>query len=484
MRFDDIRETLETADRVPDGVLREALSHAAELAPLLAALIRKLEDGVYLMPRQENLLFYGAHVLAAAGFAPFWPAWHDLLRLPAEQLDELFGDSVVSILGTVTLGLARDEADALFELLEAPHAAGIVSWAVFEALARLVWEGRADRARMIALLERYERDAMAPGDPDAWAGWLDAAVLLGVTDLGPAIEQAHAEQRFGDRNEADRVETLERLAAAAADPASEQRFIEDHIVRVDDPVAALWWLTAMDARADALEAAEPDPAAITDPLAAERLSDAEIRWLGGFLVSAQTPFGTMTLEEVDGFFHALICAPKPVPPSRYMPRIWGGTRRDEGPAFDSREQAELVTTLLLRHWNAIAGRLAGGVEADPFLYSAPDAHRGRDWAAGFLGGATLDPAAWGQLARHRTAGELMNLIMALYKDDPELLGEPITPALRRELLDTLPRVVPAIHAFWRDGGSSPSLHTPKIGRNDPCPCGSGRKYKKCCGVPA
>lgn len=23
--------------------------------------------------------------------------------------------------------------------------------------------------------------------------------------------------------------------------------------------------------------------------------------------------------------------------------------------------------------------------------------------------------------------------------------------------------------------------TPKIGRNDPCPCDSGRKYKKCCG---
>jgi hypothetical protein len=24
--------------------------------------------------------------------------------------------------------------------------------------------------------------------------------------------------------------------------------------------------------------------------------------------------------------------------------------------------------------------------------------------------------------------------------------------------------------------------TPKVGRNDPCPCGSGRKYKKCCGA--
>jgi uncharacterized protein YchJ len=35
------------------------------------------------------------------------------------------------------------------------------------------------------------------------------------------------------------------------------------------------------------------------------------------------------------------------------------------------------------------------------------------------------------------------------------------------------------------GGSSPPIpiveRSPKIGRNDPCPCGSGRKYKKCCG---
>ncbi len=31
--------------------------------------------------------------------------------------------------------------------------------------------------------------------------------------------------------------------------------------------------------------------------------------------------------------------------------------------------------------------------------------------------------------------------------------------------------------------NSPSLSdTPKVGRNDPCPCGSGKKYKKCCGA--
>ena len=26
-------------------------------------------------------------------------------------------------------------------------------------------------------------------------------------------------------------------------------------------------------------------------------------------------------------------------------------------------------------------------------------------------------------------------------------------------------------------------HAKKVGRNDPCPCGSGKKYKKCCGGP-
>lgn len=38
--------------------------------------------------------------------------------------------------------------------------------------------------------------------------------------------------------------------------------------------------------------------------------------------------------------------------------------------------------------------------------------------------------------------------------------------------------------FFYDG-AAPALETvrrtqPKVGRNDPCPCGSGKKYKKCC----
>jgi SEC-C motif-containing protein len=34
--------------------------------------------------------------------------------------------------------------------------------------------------------------------------------------------------------------------------------------------------------------------------------------------------------------------------------------------------------------------------------------------------------------------------------------------------------------FYLDGEILPPLAAAKVGRNDPCPCGSGRKYKKCC----
>lgn len=36
-----------------------------------------------------------------------------------------------------------------------------------------------------------------------------------------------------------------------------------------------------------------------------------------------------------------------------------------------------------------------------------------------------------------------------------------------------------IQRSWRE--SKVIVNEPKIGRNDPCPCGSGKKYKKCCG---
>jgi hypothetical protein len=41
----------------------------------------------------------------------------------------------------------------------------------------------------------------------------------------------------------------------------------------------------------------------------------------------------------------------------------------------------------------------------------------------------------------------------------------------------------AFHLPARNSGGEPYLASPKTGRNDPCPCGSGKKYKKCCQSP-
>ena len=39
-----------------------------------------------------------------------------------------------------------------------------------------------------------------------------------------------------------------------------------------------------------------------------------------------------------------------------------------------------------------------------------------------------------------------------------------------------------IQAKWRE--TKTIVNENKVGRNDPCPCGSGKKYKKCCGANA
>ena len=56
---------------------------------------------------------------------------------------------------------------------------------------------------------------------------------------------------------------------------------------------------------------------------------------------------------------------------------------------------------------------------------------------------------------------------------------------RLALANQAPRAVRDISKFWkrrtrRQGEAYPFSTAPKVGRNASCPCGSGKKYKKCC----
>ena len=55
--------------------------------------------------------------------------------------------------------------------------------------------------------------------------------------------------------------------------------------------------------------------------------------------------------------------------------------------------------------------------------------------------------------------------------------------IEQECEEDLPQAVTDIYRFWiAKRGHAPIRHDePRIGRNDACPCGSGKKFKQCCG---
>ena len=80
------------------------------------------------------------------------------------------------------------------------------------------------------------------------------------------------------------------------------------------------------------------------------LTDAELNKLADVLKR----FGdkrAMNLEMLDGFFAALICGPNDVPPSEYLPEIWGGDMVNEA-AFRTKPILQEFISLVARHWNA------------------------------------------------------------------------------------------------------------------------------------
>src|SRR5947199_8334287 len=87
----------------------------------------------------------------------------------------------------------------------------------------------------------------------------------------------------------------------------------------------------------------------------EQLTDPELDRLGEFLHACKCG-RAMNIEELDGFFAALVAGPETVMPSEYYPHIFGGTMEDTC-EFETLDQVNAVLGLMMRHWNTIAGTL-------------------------------------------------------------------------------------------------------------------------------
>src|SRR5450631_83779 len=227
----------------------------------------------------------------------------------------------------------------------------------------------------------------------------------------------------------------------------------------------------------------------------QQLSDEEFDQLDQFL-EAIGP-SAMNMEELDGYFAALVCGPNRVPMSVLLPNVWG-----EDFAFSGQEEASRVLGLLMRHWKMVAGTLAHTLEVPdcylPVLIEDGEgvAH-GNDWARGFLRGVGVNPAGWQELIESDEAGGSILPIMILADEDdpdPKLRSPAIQGQKREDLLLQMVAGLTRIYAYFAPqrlaqasthAGQTPATvrrDGPKLGRNDPCSCGSGKKYKLCCGA--
>jgi uncharacterized protein len=69
------------------------------------------------------------------------------------------------------------------------------------------------------------------------------------------------------------------------------------------------------------------------------------------------------------------------------------------------------------------------------------------------------------------------------------IDKPLIPdkidEIRQENAELIPRVLPALRKLAQIRASEefdPVRPARKVGRNEPCPCDSGKKYKRCCGL--
>ncbi|HEY9397748.1 MAG TPA: UPF0149 family protein [Burkholderiales bacterium] len=204
----------------------------------------------------------------------------------------------------------------------------------------------------------------------------------------------------------------------------------------------------------------------------------------------------MSLEMVDGFFAALIAGPEMVTREEYLPLVLGNEPDDETPAFPDAAQTERFLALLQSHWNTLAAELFKTLERDEVYVPVmavyeDDQVRGNEWAIGFMMGTQMRGESWLGLLEDEDAEDLMTpMLMLAHEDHPdaELRSPPMSDKKREELIQDMAWNLTIINRYFADDrltGGVPRepmrREAPKVGRNDPCPCGSGKKYKQCCG---
>jgi len=253
------------------------------------------------------------------------------------------------------------------------------------------------------------------------------------------------------------------------------------------------------------------------PAAPVHSTDAELEALAAVCTRLGGFARHISFEWVDGFLTALAAGPRAVAASEWLPAMCGDAferafadpddvaqamaalqarakvlarQLDAEALFDDPDHLRLAPMLIDDSAQARAEMLVGGLsEAEVDALAPP----GVEWAEGFFAACRAFAADWRAHDASAPAGQerdrLLAGVAALTLEGEALAGHLAEvhrgrPLTRDELIDEACFCVQDLRLLWVDHAPThaPIRRAPRPGRNDPCSCGSGRKFKKCCGA--
>ncbi len=198
-----------------------------------------------------------------------------------------------------------------------------------------------------------------------------------------------------------------------------------------------------------------------------------------------------TVSKVDGYLTALIIGPKRVLSSEWLLPIL------EILLLVSQEELDLMVDLLMSLYEYRLLHLTKKIHEFKPLWSAietpheekSDQPFRNEWCHGFMLGVTLQRPLWQPFYENEedehTFWLFMIHVLASIQPQERLKADlqERWPERRAQLIAAIPTTVLQIHGFWRERERErlPTANRLKRGRNESCPCGSGRKFKQCCG---
>jgi uncharacterized protein len=224
---------------------------------------------------------------------------------------------------------------------------------------------------------------------------------------------------------------------------------------------------------------------MSPPTQATPLSPPELDRLEALLASDAFHGEALPLDALQGLFFALASAPGLVLPSRWMPVALG-----EHPDYATADDAQQALELVMRFYNQCV-RAAATDDFTLLVYQREGG--GEDlatWCSGYLEGVDLCDPRWDEAGDPDDVDELLFPFIVLAGELPEKERRQLKAAEWEDLIrsceGTIGEAIIDAREYWKATNNAPTTvrrTSPKTGRNERCPCGSGRKWKQCCGAP-